>query len=129
MAPEDNPSAASPDLADVTPGFRRGLTPRIPVPVANLQLSVSGTSVTAQTDGAGSFTLTGVPAGQALTIVAQTAEGPELVVNGPPVSVDAGQTIDIGTLGLPGCAQGQFVLTPEAQRSEPDTTAPPPDSN
>jgi hypothetical protein len=121
----------SPDLADVTPGLRKGITPPPPIRVAaqDIVLTVQGTPISARTDAAGSFTLTGVPAAQPLTLVAQVASGPSLVVSGPDVTLNAGQTLDLGTIGVPDCTGNSDAFTlqpatdPSAQPADPTAPA------
>jgi hypothetical protein len=100
-------------LADVTPGMaQHALQPAsISIPASDVQVSLLGTSLTATTDADGRFTLTGVPAAQALTLVVSAASGPALVLNGPSLDVTAGQTRDLGYVGLVGCDDDGAVLT------------------
>ena len=100
-------------LADVTPGLAQHalVTASVRIPASNVQVSVLGTSLSTTTDATGGFTLTGVPAAQSLTLVASAASGPALVLNGPSLMVTAGQTRDLGNVGLVGCDDGGPVLT------------------
>jgi hypothetical protein len=113
-------------LADVTPGLGRGLAPSIRIPASDVQVSVLGTGLSATTDASGTFTLSGVPAAQPLTLVASAAAGPALVLNGPSLVVSAGQTRDVGSVGLVGCDDGGAVVTvaPDAPAPETDAAAP-----
>jgi hypothetical protein len=113
-APE--PASTISNLADVTPGLNRRVSTRpVRLPASGLQLSVQGTGVTAQTDANGAFMLTGVPAAQPLTVVAQVQTGPALVVSGPGLSLNPGQTMDLGMLSTAGCADpaAPFTLQPQ----------------
>jgi hypothetical protein len=100
-------------LADVTPGMaQHALAPAsIRIPAANVQVSLLGTGLTATTDTTGGFTLSGVPAAQSLTLVASAPSGPALVLNGPGLVVAAGQTRDLGSVGLVGCDDNDAQLT------------------
>ncbi len=77
------------------------------LPAGAVLVAVQSTGVSARTDEAGNFTLSGVPAGQYLTVAAgpvanattATAERPNVFVNG-------GQSMDIGTLSLGGSPTG-----------------------
>src|SRR5207237_4577462 len=79
-----------------------------PIPITGLPagavlVAVQNTSVSARTDEAGKFTLSGVPAGQYMTVAAgpvanessATAERPNVFVNG-------GERLGVGTLSLGG---------------------------
>jgi hypothetical protein len=100
-------------LADVTPGMAQHplVTASVRIPAADVQVSVLGTGLTATTDAGGGFRLNGVPAAQSLTLVAAAASGPALVLNGPSLVVAAGQTRDLGSVGLVGCDDGGVSLT------------------
>ena len=111
--PVEAPDADVSPLADVTPGMNRGVPPPIRLPVPNVQLSIQGTNVRTVTDGGGVFTLSGVPASQPLVLVAQLSPGPMMVLSQPNLMVSAGQTLDLGTVGLGGCADGGTVLVPQ----------------
>jgi hypothetical protein len=127
--PVEAPDAGDvPPLADVTPGMNRRIPPPIKMPVQNVRLSIQGTNVQAMTDDTGAFTLSGVPASQPLVLVAQLPPGPIMMLSQPSVMVSPGQTLDLGTLGLGGCADGGTVLVPQppaptAVSPEPETDA------
>jgi hypothetical protein len=93
-----------PDLAEVTPGGQRP----IPVPVNGLPagavlVAVQSTAISGRTDEAGKFTLSGVPAGQYMTVAAgPVAESISASAERPNVFVGGGQSVDIGTLSLGG---------------------------
>jgi len=67
-------------------------------------------------------------AAQPLTLVASVQSGPQLVLNGPSLVVAAGQTRDVGSLGLAGCGDSGAVLTvapaPAADGTPPPDTDP-----
>ena len=116
--------ASAPDLADVTPGFGKGIAPPLRVAAQDVQLMVQGTPISTRTDATGSFTLTGVPAAQPLTLVAQPAAGPSLVLSGPSLTLNPGQTLDVGNLGLPDCTGNgsqAFTLQPAPTTDTPAT--------
>jgi hypothetical protein len=115
-------------LADVTPGMAQH--PQVPaavrIPAADVQVSVLGTGLTATTDAGGGFRLNGVPAAQSLTLVASAASGPALVLNGASLVVAAGQTRDLGSVGMVGCDDSGIVLTvaPASAADGPAATVP-----
>ncbi len=110
MAPDaagasDQSQPAAPDQQQVQP-----VQPGRPVPVQRIGLpagavlvAAQNTSVSARTDEVGRFTLSGVPAGQYLTIAAgPVASSNAAVADLPNVIVSGGQSTDIGTLALGG---------------------------
>jgi hypothetical protein len=109
-------------LADVTPGGNRRVSPLIKLPVANAAVSIQGTGLTARTDAAGAFTLAGVPASQPLTVLAQFASGPPLVLAMPNLTVGPGQTLDLGALSPAACGDATSVLV---QPAPADVSVPP----
>ena len=108
MAPDAQaqPGApAAPEAPNTMPQPAPGSRP-IPItglPAGAVLVAVQNTSVSARTDEAGKFTLSGVPAGQYMTVAAgpvanessATAERPNVFVNG-------GESVDVGTLSLGG---------------------------
>jgi hypothetical protein len=100
--PQPN-TGVSPDAPDaqVMPGSR-------PVPVNGLPagavlVAVQNTAVNARTDEAGRFTLSGVPAGQYMTVAAgPVADSLSATAERPNVFVNGGQSLDVGTLSLGG---------------------------
>jgi hypothetical protein len=105
------PGAAQPGVPDVAEGqvFPGGQRP-IPVnglPAGAVLVAVQSTAVSARTDEAGRFTLSGVPAGQYMTVAAgPVAESISASAERPNVFVSGGQSVDIGTLSLGGGASG-----------------------
>jgi len=66
-------------------------------------VAAQNTSVSARTDESGKFTLSGVPAGQYLTVAAgPVADANIAVAARPNVLVNGSQSVDIGTLSLGG---------------------------
>jgi hypothetical protein len=117
---------------EAPPGGEDGRPPPIRRPAANVQVSIQGTGLTAVTDASGAFTLAGVPASQPLTVLAQLASGPPLVLNAPDLTVGPGQTLDLGAFGPAACNDGPAVLLPQApvvittpRAADIDVTAPP----
>jgi hypothetical protein len=97
--------ATAPDLSDVTPGLRHFPSPAVAtVPAANIEVKVVGLPVSARSDANGQFMLRGVPAAQPVSVAAQLASTPNLTLQVQNLVVSAGQTLDVGTLGLSGCA-------------------------
>jgi hypothetical protein len=97
--------ATAPDLSDVTPGSRFFRSPAVAtVPAANVEVKLVGLPVSARSDANGQFTLRGVPAAQPVSVAAQLASTPNLTLQVQNLVVSPGQTLDVGTLGLRGCA-------------------------
>jgi hypothetical protein len=111
-------------------------TPANGLPAGAVLVAVQSTNVSARTDEAGKFTLSGVPAGQYLTVAAgPVANATGAVAERPNVMVNGGQTVDLGTLNLggtpgpigitcrvlPGVGQPQTSTEPQPA---PDTTTP-----
>ena len=66
-------------------------------------VAVQNSSISARTDEDGSFTLSGIPAGQYLTVAAgPVANAANAIAERPNVLVNGGQSADIGTLSLGG---------------------------
>jgi hypothetical protein len=101
----DTQAMDKPDLSDVTPGgaFRNRVAPPITLPASNIQVTIAGTSITARTDADGRFVLGGVPAGAPVVVQADFSVVRPLAVQMSNVVVNAGQTLDLGTLALTGC--------------------------
>jgi len=118
------PSTPAPD-SQVQP--RPGV-PTTGLPAGAVLVAVQSTGVSARTDEAGRFSLSGVPAGQYLTVAAgPVANSPNAIAERPNVFVDGGQSTDIGTLSLGGAATGITIpcrVLPGVQ-SAPGTDAPP----
>jgi hypothetical protein len=76
-------------------------------PAAHIMVSVEGAHLQTLTDGTGSFTLSGVPAGQTFTIDAVADPQSSFVSSRYNISVQAGQTLDVGSLDLGICGQPQ----------------------
>ena len=80
----------------------------MPVPVTGLPagavlVAVQNTAVSTRTDEAGRFTLSGVPAGQYMTVAAgPVANATSATAERPNVFVNGGQSVDVGTLSLGG---------------------------
>ena len=101
-------------VIEAPPGGDDRLSPSIRRAAVNVQVSIQGTALTAVTDAGGAFTLAGVPALQPLTVLAQLASGPPLVLDMPNLTVNPGQTLDLGMFGPPACNDGTAVLLPQA---------------
>ena len=75
------------------------------LPAGAVLVAVQNTAVSARTDEAGRFSLTGVPAGQYMTVAAgPVANSLSATAARPNVFVAGGQSLDIGTLALGGAA-------------------------
>ena len=98
------PGEAAPD-AQVAPGGRPFPIPQPRViPAGAALVAVQNSSLGTRTDETGRFTLSGVPAGQYLTVAAgPVAESLAATAQRPNVFLqDSGQSMDIGTLTLGG---------------------------
>lgn len=105
MPNADQPqTGAAPDAVQSgQPGSRP--TPVLGLPAGAVLVAVQNTGVNARTDETGRFTLSGVPAGQYLTVAAgPVADSVAAVASRPNVFVSGGQSMDIGTLSLGGPA-------------------------
>ena len=71
----------------------------------NIVVTIEGLGLSTHTDAAGKFSLTGVPALQALTVDALGSPDAFSMASRYNVAVQAGQTIDIGNLDLSVCPQ------------------------
>jgi hypothetical protein len=99
-APDFAPGPAS---RPIPGGTTQGL------PAGAVLVAVQNTSVSARTDEAGKFTLSGVPAGQYLTVAAgPVADSLSATAGRPNVLVSGGATVDIGTLALGGTGPINF---------------------
>ncbi len=95
---------AAPDITDAqgSPGGQRP-APVNGLPAGAVLVAVQNTNVSARTDEAGRFTLSGVPAGLYMTVAAgPVADSASATADRPNVFVNGGQTIDVGTLSLGG---------------------------
>jgi len=98
---QTQPNATTPDSqAQPRPGI-----PTTGLPAGAVLVAVQSTGISARTDETGHFSLSGVPAGQYLTVAAgPVANSPNAVAERPNVFVDGGQSMDVGTLNLGGSA-------------------------
>ena len=85
------------------PGSRP--TPIDGLPAGAVLVAVQNTAISGRTDETGRFSLSGVPAGQYLTVAAgPVANELSAVAERPNVFVNGGETVEIGTLRLGGVA-------------------------
>ena len=85
------------------PGVRPIPQPINGLPAGAVLVAVQNTAVSARTDEAGRFILSGVPAGQYMTVAAgPVANSLSATAGRPNVFVTSGQSLDIGTLTLGG---------------------------
>ena len=95
-------SPTTPDAQGI-PGQRPIPVPINGLPAGAVLVAVQNTNVSARTDEAGRFTLSGVPAGQYMTVAAgPVADSLSATAERPNVFVQGGQSVDIGTLSLGG---------------------------
>jgi hypothetical protein len=94
----------APDIADQAPGPNRPIpAPINGLPAGAVLVAAQNTAISARTDEAGKFTLSGIPAGQYLTVAAgPVANSANATAERPNVFVNGGQSVDIGTLALGG---------------------------
>ena len=72
---------------------------------ANIRVAAEGLSLSSHTDGTGKFTLSNVPASQSFTIAAVGSPDAFSVASRANVTVQPGQTLDIGNLDLAVCSR------------------------
>jgi hypothetical protein len=103
------------------------------LPAGAVLVAVQSTSISARTDEAGRFSLSGVPAGQYLTVAAgPVANATVAVAQRPNVMVNGGQNVDLGTLSLGGaptplgiaCRVIPGVSATEGSEDAPDISTP-----
>ena len=70
---------------------------------SNIVVMIDGLSLSTHTDAAGKFSLSGVPVSQGLTVEALGSPDAFTMASRYNVSVQAGQTVDIGNLDLSVC--------------------------
>src|SRR5919204_3779369 len=96
---------ATPEAPNTMPQPVPGTRP-IPInglPAGAVLVAVQNTSVSARTDETGKFTLSGVPAGQYMTVAAgPVANEASAIAERPNVFVNGGESVDVGTLSLGG---------------------------
>jgi hypothetical protein len=135
MTPDGQPVPATPNNpvppdAQIAPGSR--VVPNNGLPAGAVLVAVQNTAVNARTDETGRFTLSGVPAGQYMTIAAgPVADSVSAIAERPNVFVSSGQSVDVGSLSLGG--QGalsiscRFPYGPQAVPGADTTTTTPGD--
>ena len=96
------------------------------LPAGAVLVAVQNTAISARTDESGRFTLSGVPAGQYLSVAAgPVANQVVAVAQRPNVFVDGGATQDIGTLSLGGATPCRFPLgVPDGSAAPSDAPTP-----
>jgi len=86
-------------------------------PASHIVVSASGTQVQTVTDSTGKFMLVGVPAGQTFRIEAIADPEASVTTSRFNVSVQSGETLDIGSMDLAVC--GQPVTPAPVQDDQP----------
>jgi hypothetical protein len=103
MTPDAQTQPAPPEMLPPGPASRPLPQPVNGLPAGAVLVAVQNTNVSARTDEAGRFTLSGVPAGQYLTVAAgPVADSLSATAERPNVFLSGGQSMDIGTLALGG---------------------------
>jgi hypothetical protein len=74
-------------------------------PASHIVVSAAGTQVQTVTDSTGKFTLLGVPANQTFNIVAIADPEASVTTSRFNVTVQSGETLDIGSIDLAVCGQ------------------------
>jgi hypothetical protein len=104
-------TAIGPDAPDaqIAPGSRP--QPVNGLPAGAVLVAVQSTAISSRTDEAGRFTLSGVPAGQYMTVAAgPVADSLIATAARPNVFVSGGQSVDVGTLSLGGSGASPFPI-------------------
>src|SRR5260370_1686002 len=97
------PGAPTTPDAQGIPGQRPIPVPVNGLPAGAVLVAVQNTNVSARTDEAGRFSLSGVPAGQYMTVAAgPVADSLSATAERPNVFVQGGQSVAIRTLSLGG---------------------------
>src|ERR1700694_1592201 len=105
------PGAIVPPDAQIAPGSRPVPVPVNGLPAGAVLVAVQNTAISARTDEAGKFTLSGVPAGQYMTVAAgPVADSVSATAERPNVFVSGGQSIDLGTLSLGGSGATPYAI-------------------
>jgi hypothetical protein len=78
--------------------------PTVALGVPNVEVRLDGTAQTVRTDAAVNFELSGVPAGQPVTVAAHVSSQPNITLKVVDLVLSPGQTLDVGALSLSGCA-------------------------
>jgi hypothetical protein len=119
------PGSVSPDApgAQIAPGSRPA--PVNGLPAGAVLVAVQNTPINARTDEAGRFTLSGVPAGQYMTVAAgPVADSMSATAERPNVFVGGGQSVDLGTLSLGGSGGPPFSIACRIPQPGLDTQPP-----
>jgi hypothetical protein len=106
---------------------RPGPGPINGLPAGAVLVAVQNTSLSARTDETGRFTLSGVPAGQYLTVAAgPVADSNTAIAERPNVFVNGGQSTDVGILSLGGPSSVGIACRffPSGPDAAPGTVAP-----
>jgi hypothetical protein len=131
ISPEGQPQRPQIVPPDVQVAPDSQATPGNGLPAGAVLVAVQNTSVNARTDEGGRFTLSGVPAGQYLTVAAgPVANASSAVAGRPNVFVSGGQSVDIGSLSLGGqqvlSIACRFPFGPQGAAGDTTTTPPTP---
>ncbi|MBV9576965.1 MAG: carboxypeptidase regulatory-like domain-containing protein [Chloroflexi bacterium] len=119
------PVAAQADpVADSSTGTVVGAVtcgPAEDAPAAHIVVTAEGTNAQTLTDGTGKFTLVGLPAAQNFTVEAISDPEASLTTSRYNVTVQPGETLDIGSMDLGICGQ-PAQPTPDTGAVGPDWT-------
>jgi len=130
MMPDGQAPAPGEDLTQPQPARP---IPETGLPAGAVLVAVQNTSISARTDEAGHFTLSGVPAGQYMTVAAgPVANSVVATAARPNVFVNGGESVDLGTLNLGGGGPSPLGIpcrlipgagaAPGAEATAPDAT-------
>lgn len=108
MTPDTQAQPGAPPAPDAPGTMPQPAPDSRPIPITGLPagavlVAVQNTSVSARTDETGKFALSGVPAGQYMTVAAgPVANEASATAARPNVFVNGGESVDVGTLSLGG---------------------------
>lgn len=126
-ATPSSPTSTSDDTGTIVGAVTCG--PAEEAPATDIVVSAVGSDLKTLTGSDGRFLLSGLPAGQTFTIDAIADPEASFVTSRYNVSVQQGQTLDIGSMDLGICGQptqvtsigdGQSIGTPDGNQSNAD---------
>jgi hypothetical protein len=74
------------------------------MPVSDVEVKVVGETITVRTDQHGNFLVPKVPPSKPISIAALVGARTVITMHVPTVTVNPGETVDLGTLSVSGCA-------------------------
>jgi hypothetical protein len=133
MSPDAQAQSGAPAAPEAPPNTMPQPAPGSrPIPITGLPagavlVAVQNTAVSTRTDEAGKFSLSGVPAGQYMTVAAgPVANESSAIAERPNVFVNGGESVDVGTLSLGGSSPLGIACRPvPGMGAAPSTDGPP----